>query len=263
MKWGIKMLFKTIGDKSKPAVLFFHAMGVTGDSSEPVAKYLADHYYCILPTTSLYCENQKYISKDNEINQIVTFLNQQGIKEIELIVASSLGADLALSFIVQTNMQVNHVFFDGGQFAQIKKGTRKIMVPFLYLAIKSLYLSKGKTLKKIMWCDDESIKPYFIQAGKNLTYGNMKRQMMDSLVDQPFPTLSKEFQGKIFFEFGNQEDHFKYRDALLKAYPDGHFPVFDGFNHMQYQIRDPQGFAKMLETIIDSNQLPGLSFLVK
>lgn len=70
---------------------------------------------------------------------------------------------------------VGHVFFDGGQFAQIGKGTRKIMVPFLYLAIKSLYWSKGATLKKILWCDDDSIRPYFIAAGEALTYGNMRR----------------------------------------------------------------------------------------
>ena len=83
------MLFTTMGDKSKPAVLFFHAMGVTGASSEPVAK--------------------------------------------------------------------------------------------------CLYWSKGGTLKKIMWCDDEAIKPYFIAAGKALTYGNMRRQMADSLENKPFP----------------------------------------------------------------------------
>ena len=34
------MLFTTMGDKPKPAVLFFHAMGVTGASNEPVAKCL-------------------------------------------------------------------------------------------------------------------------------------------------------------------------------------------------------------------------------
>ena len=34
------MLFKTLGDKKNPVVLFFHAMGVTGESSEPVARYL-------------------------------------------------------------------------------------------------------------------------------------------------------------------------------------------------------------------------------
>ena len=33
------MLFETLGDKNKPAVLFFHAMGVVGASSEPVAEH--------------------------------------------------------------------------------------------------------------------------------------------------------------------------------------------------------------------------------
>ena len=34
------MLFETCGDPARPAVLFFHAMGVTGASSEPVARAL-------------------------------------------------------------------------------------------------------------------------------------------------------------------------------------------------------------------------------
>lgn len=42
------------------------------------------------------------------------------------------------------------------------------MTPFLYFAIRSLYRSNGKTLKKLMWCDDDAIKPYFIAAGKAL-----------------------------------------------------------------------------------------------
>ena len=47
------MLFQTYGDRRNPAVLFFHAMGVTGESSEPVAKYLQDRYFCILPSLPL------------------------------------------------------------------------------------------------------------------------------------------------------------------------------------------------------------------
>ena len=46
------------------------------------------------------------------------------------------------------------------------------MVPFLYLAIKSLYWS-----------------------------------------------MSQEVQRTIFFEFGSVEEHYKYRDAVKKAYP--------------------------------------------
>ena len=36
------MLFETLGDRQNPAILFFHAMGVTGASSKPVAQYLKD-----------------------------------------------------------------------------------------------------------------------------------------------------------------------------------------------------------------------------
>lgn len=44
------MRFATLGDRKNPAVLFFHAMGVTGESSELVAKYLQERYFCILQT---------------------------------------------------------------------------------------------------------------------------------------------------------------------------------------------------------------------
>lgn len=37
---GIIMRFAALGDRKNPAVLFFHAMGVMGESSELVAKYL-------------------------------------------------------------------------------------------------------------------------------------------------------------------------------------------------------------------------------
>ena len=121
------MVFKTIGNKSNPVILFFHAMGVIGESSMPVAEKM-----------------------------------------------------------------------------------------------------KEKTLKRIMWCDDDKIKPYFIEAGKNLTYGNLRRQMADSLEDKPFPELSEELQKHTFWEFGSIEEHFKYRNAVMQTYIHGNFPIFEG-----------------------------------
>ena len=249
------MLFETLGDASRPAVLFFHAMGVTGASSKPVAEHLQRDYFCVLPTATVYCPGQRYQSKADEVRQVKAFLQQRGVQRLALVVASSIGADLAMAFLTQTRLPVEHVFFDGGQFAQIGRGARRIMVPFLYLAIKSLYWSKGGTLKKIMWCDDDAIKPYFIAAGKGLTYGNIRRQMADSLEDKPFPPLPEALQRRTYFEFGSIEEHYKYRSAVMKAYPHGDFPVFTGYNHMQYQIRNPAGFAAMLRTLMEQNTL--------
>ena len=257
------MLFQTYGDRRNPAVLFFHAMGVTGASSEPIARFLQDRYFCILPTSTVYCEGQKYVSKLDEIRQVEDFLHRQGVERLAMVVASSIGADLAMAFLTQTKLPVEHAFFDGGQFAQIGKGTRRIMTPFLYFAIKSLYWSKGGTLKKILWCDDDSIKPYFIAAGENLTYTNLRRQLSDSLENNPFPSLPEELQRDIYFEFGSIEDHFKYRQAVMKAYPSGNYPVFEGFNHMQYQIRDPRGFAEMLTYVVEHDGMPKLPFIRK
>ncbi len=255
------MIFKTLGNKENPVVLFFHAMGVTGDSSEPVAKYLQEQYFCIMPTSTVYCDGQRYISKADEVRQVEAFLHELGVERLALVVASSIGADLAMVFLTSTDKTVDHVFFDGGQFAQISLPLRRIMTPFLYLAIKSLYWSKGKTLGKILWCADEAIKPYFIAAGRALRYGNLRRQLADSLEDKPFPPLPEDLQRCIYFEFGSIEEHYKYRDAVMQAYPQGNYPVFEGYNHMQFQIRDPEGFAKMLRSIIEENRLPELSLL--
>ena len=257
------MQFKTLGDRNHPAVLFFHAMGVTGESSEPVAKYLQDRYFCILPTATVYCKGQKYVSKADEVRQVEDYLKSQGVERLELVVASSIGADLAMAFLTQTKLPVEHAFFDGGQSAQIGKGMRRIMTPFLYLAIKSLYWSKGGTLKKILWCDDDSIKPYFIAAGENLTYTNLRWQISDSLENKPLPSLPEALQRHSYFEFGSIEDHFKYRQAVMNAYPCGHYPVFEGYEHMQYQIRDPKGFAEMLAHIAERDCMPELPFIRK
>ena len=142
------MQFETFGSKDAPAVLFFHAMGVTGASSEPVAKYLQEKYFCILPTSTVYCAGQKYISKADEIRQVEDILRAQGVTRLALVVASSIGADLAAAFLSQTQLPVDHAFFDGGQFAQIGRGTRRVMAPLLYLAIKSLYWSEGRHAQK-------------------------------------------------------------------------------------------------------------------
>lgn len=77
------------------------------------------------------------------------------------------------------------------------------------------------------------------------------------------PALSEELQRHTYFEFGSIEDHYKYRDAVMQAYPHGNFPVFEGHDHMQYQIRDPKGFAEMLCFIAEHDRMPELEFIQK
>ncbi len=49
------MIFQTIGERTNPAILFFHAMGVNKEGGKPVYEYLKDkillhpsHFHCLL-----------------------------------------------------------------------------------------------------------------------------------------------------------------------------------------------------------------------
>ena len=115
------MIFQTYGNRNHPAVLFFHAMGVTGESSEPVANYLQDRYFCILPTATVYCKRQKYVSKADEVLQVEEYLKSQGVECLELVVASSIGADLAMAFLTQTKLPVEHVSLTAGSLRKSER----------------------------------------------------------------------------------------------------------------------------------------------
>ena len=91
-----------------------------------------------------------------------------------------------------------------------------------------------------------------------LRYGNLRRQLADSLEDRPFVPLPKALQKNICFAFGSAEEHYKYRSAVMHAYPYGKFPVFTGYNHMQYQIENPEGFAATLSSLAEQDTLPQL-----
>ena len=86
------MLFETKGKKGNPVILFFHAMGVTGESSGRIAEYLQNEYFCIMPTSTVYCEGQKYVSKADELRQIEKFLKENDVNNLALVVASSMPA---------------------------------------------------------------------------------------------------------------------------------------------------------------------------
>lgn len=250
------MKIETLGEENKPVIIFFHAMGVTGASSIPIAQYLKNDYFIIMPTNSAYCENETYTNKSDELYQLNQFLRMHNVREIELVVASSLGAILGMEFITKTKITVKHVFFDGGQFAQISLLKRRILEPILYLCIKSFFWTKGKTIGKVLWCKDESIFTYFIEAGKFLDYKSIHNMMNDHLTDDEFPFINEEMQKNVFWEFGSIEEHLKYREALMKRYQYGNFPVFEGKNHMELQIREPKGFSEILRFVIKNNRMP-------
>ena len=114
------MLFQTYGDRKNPAMLFFHAMGVTGLSSGPVLKIFTGYAFLYLPTSTVYCKGQKYVSKADEIRQVEEYLKSQELNVLNWLwlLRSVLISPWRFD---KRRLPIGHVFFDGRQFAQIGK----------------------------------------------------------------------------------------------------------------------------------------------
>ena len=54
----------------------------------PVAAELADRFFCIMPTSTVYCAGQTYADKADEVRQIKEFLRGQGVERVEMVVAA-------------------------------------------------------------------------------------------------------------------------------------------------------------------------------
>ena len=46
-------------------------------------------------------------------------------------------------------------------------------------------------------------------------------------------------------------------------YPCGNYPVFEGYDHIQYQIHAPQEFVQMPSSIMEQGEMPELPFIRK
>lgn len=53
-----------------------------------------------------------------------------------------------MAFVTNAKIPIKHIFFDGGQFAQIGKVTRRIMVPFLICGNEKPVLVKRKDVEE-------------------------------------------------------------------------------------------------------------------
>lgn len=253
------MQISTMGAPGNPAILAFHALGVDGSSNERFAQYLQDEYFIIMPTLSMFCAGEVYKSKQDEIAQLNTALDELGVGDIELLASFSIGADFAMEFLRSTKRNVARAFFDGPQLTKVPALVRRAMAPLLFKELDNIAKTNGASITKIFWCDDPAIQPYFVRACANVDRKSIDNAMKD-LLTQGLPKFTPQQQVRMVFEFGELEEHMKCRPQLMKRYPSAQFPVFKGMNHMELTIRDPELLASTLREFMQTGVFPQLPF---
>lgn len=260
------MTFETLGDKNNPAVLLIHGMISSGADCEPFGRYLADEYYVIMPTLDGHGDDgTDLLPLDGEVEKLVGYLKENGIRSLAMVQGSSMGAEIALAVaarLEEEKIPLTCGFFDGGPFFHFNPVFRAFMH------------RKFSSLVKVFDTDDHEAAfnglmnhPFlrFVAKDRAAQYEPLIRSMtrkrrhfsektVRNLVDICYkcdlPAFGADAQKRMVFFFSDEEPARKSRKRLLKAYPGAEYRDIHGYAHCGYQTSEPEKYAGILKESI-------------
>ena len=260
------MTFKTAGDRQNPTVMLIHGMISSGADCEPFGRCLADDYYVIMPTLDGHGDDgTDLLPLDGEVEKLVGYLKENGIRSLAMVQGSSMGAEIALAVaarLEEENIPLTCGFFDGGPFFHFNPVFRAFMH------------RKFRSLVKVFDTDDHEAafnglmnNPFlrFVAKDKAAQYEPLIRSVtrkrrhfsektVKNLVDICYkcdlPTFSPDAQKRMVFFFSDEEPARKSRKRLLRAYPSAEYRDIHGYAHCGFQTAQPEQYAEMLRLAI-------------
>lgn len=258
------MKFIFIGGKDKPVIVLIHGMFCNSDSNKHFVKYLKDNYCIIMPTLDGHCGDETiYTTKEEQAKKILEYIKNQGIKDIELLQGSSMGAEVALEMINQSDIHIQNVFLDGGPFFKFPKLFRFIMYKKFVAMVKMVQketdiktvrnnIINNKFLKLLIGNDTNPYEDMFSEM--YIVCNSMKLESIKNIIDTCYnctlPEFHSDISNRITFFFGKEELAHISKRRLMKKYPNSIFRDMEGFKHLGYQTKQPMEYAKILKDII-------------
>lgn len=246
------MKFETVGNPDKRKVLFIHAMFMDARSFSSLVEYLKDDYFIIIPTLDGHdIENDStFLSIYDEADKIINYLNYSGIKKLDFILGTSLGAIIALEVYGRNEIEIDKVYLDGGPF-------------FVFGPLLKTFLSKKfwNICIRIRQNPDAAVKKineFFPGIGNIMLdiCSHMKKESMKNLSYACFtyklPKINEEEQKSIAFMYGTKETARKciFR---LKRYKYSRIVRRHGYDHCGYLLLHPKEYAQMLRKPISAS----------
>lgn len=114
------MKFYAFGNPQHGAVLLIHTLFTNYKFFTPAINLLSKSYYVIAPTLSGH-ENSEFISTQDEINKIESFLKERGINSLYAVAGFSLGGNIAYEFFCKHSDIIERCVIDSAPMFDFPK----------------------------------------------------------------------------------------------------------------------------------------------
>ena len=240
------MIIHTYGNPKDPVILMLHPMLLPGKQlAEHMGRKIPGDYFLIAPDQAGHGDDPDMcFSPEEDAKELSSFLNETGIKEIELLYAASMGSITAMEFLKLNQFQIKHIHLDGTPLAKLT-GIQTVLSPLLYkMALKKTkkdpsYLTK--TLEPIYGNElgNTMSRQMSILSKKCLS------QIMEKCNAGCAVDLEEENCHNLVFEWGEKEfDIAKGKPLAEKMYPWAKIIVREGLDHCEFLGKQPEAYAQ-------------------
>ena len=249
------MTIHEYGNRDRPHVLLIHGMWMCHEMMLPFVEGFQEKYHIIAPDLTGHGEDRGHFrSAKHEAEQIGKWLMDNGIREIDLMLSSSLGGVVAMYLVAGAQaVRVKCSVMEGASLTRVR-GAERVFYRVLrgvrdhperlgkmYSAVPLLEASlTDRMFEAMKRTDDESLRNMVVTCNS---------------FDFEHCPLDEEAQRGLVFEFGSRDSHIVCRRDILRFYPGATITVRKGCGHCTYMFEHVDEYPGILRAYMQKQGL--------
>lgn len=192
------MIFKEIGDKNHPTIIFLHGGGLSDWSWKAIVDKLSDNYNVVTPIIDGHGENgnEEFISIEDSAYKLISYIEKEKDGEVFAIGGLSVGAQILCEVLTQRPHITQYAIIESGLVIPIK-GTTALTVPtyeLCYGLVKKRWFAKMQA--QTLCVPEELFETYYQDSLKitkqsliNMTLSNGNYALKNTITNTTAKTL--------------------------------------------------------------------------
>ena len=234
-------------DGSK-VVLLLHPMLASGSLMyELIGSQLGDSIRCLAPDFGAHGDQRgtEFVSASVEADQVMDYLQHMNVSHIDLAYGASLGG-VVLTELLKRGLKPDQAYFEGTSFFVNARLLTKIVSRVFIKKHRRAVADHERAVVAMGELYGKSNAEAFADQFIAMSEASIHNIAVSCGNNEP-AVLSPDMQARCTFAYGAKDPNMiKAKKGCLRAYPDAHLVVWDGFGHCDKIIADTTAYAQML-----------------
>lgn len=252
------MIFHTYGNNNTDVIVLIHGMLNPWQIWEDAVSFFSKKHCVVVPELDAHTEDEssRFISIENEADQLRDYLIRQFNGELFAICGLSMGGRIAATLAGMEGIKTKHLVLDGAPLMKMPG----ILISIMNKSYISIINKSQKRDPKVI----ESCKKDFLPERYHEHFfkiaDNMNTESISNILESVFSDFNyKTYDNatKILFMHGTKGNEAVSKKAAVKmkaANPQTQIRCFDGYAHAQLACFEPEKWIDEVQRFLTQNQ---------